>query len=54
MMRPGAERQVKTELLLDAVAKAEGIEATDEDKDEFYKQPRRGLRRRGREYQEDD
>lgn len=37
MMRPGAERQVKTELLLDAVARAEGIEATDEDKEEFYK-----------------
>ena len=37
MMRPGAERQVKTELMLDAVAKAEGIEATDEDKEEFYK-----------------
>ena len=37
MMRPGAERQVKTELLLDAVAKAEGLEATDEDKDAFYK-----------------
>ena len=37
MMRPGAERQVKADLLLDAVAKAENIEATDEDKEEFYK-----------------
>ncbi len=36
MMRPSAEQQVKAELLLDAVAKAEGIEATDEDKESFY------------------
>ena len=37
MMRPGAERQVKADLLLDAIVKAENIEATDEDKEEFYK-----------------
>ena len=36
MMRPSSERQVKTDLLLDAIAKAEGIEATEEDKKEFY------------------
>ena len=29
--------RVKADLLLDAVAKAENIEATDEDKEEFYK-----------------
>ena len=37
MMRPVAERQVKADLLFDAVAEAEGLEATDEDKEEFYK-----------------
>lgn len=37
MMRPSAEQQVKADLLLDAVAKEENIEATDEDKEEFYK-----------------
>ena len=37
MMRPVAERQVKADLLFDAVAKAEGLEATDEDREEFYK-----------------
>ena len=36
MMRLSSERQVKTDLLLDAIAKAEGIEATEEDKKEFY------------------
>ena len=36
MMRPTSEQQVKADLLLDAVAKAEGIEAGDEDKKEFY------------------
>ena len=36
MMRPAAENQVKAELLMDAVAEAEGIEATEEDKKEFY------------------
>ena len=36
MMRTSSERQVKTDLLLDAIAKAEGIEATEEDKKEFY------------------
>ena len=36
MMRPAAENQVKADLLLDAVVKAESIEATDEDKKEFY------------------
>ena len=38
MMRPAATRQVQADLLLDAVIKAEGLEATDEDKAEFYKQ----------------
>ena len=38
MMRPTATRQVQADLLLDAVIKAEGLEATDEDKAEFYKQ----------------
>ena len=37
MMRPVAERQVKADLLFDAVAEAEGLEATDEDREEFYK-----------------
>ena len=37
IMRPSAEQQVKADLLLDAVAKEENIEATDEDKEEFYK-----------------
>ena len=32
-MKPNAEREVRTELVLKAVAKAEGIEATDEDID---------------------
>ena len=50
MMRPGAERQVKTELLLDAVAKAEGLEATDEDKDAFYKRLAEDYGDEGREY----
>ena len=36
MMRPAAERQVQADLLLEAVAKAENIEATKEDKNEFY------------------
>ena len=36
MMRPAAERQVQADLLLEAVAKAENIEATEEDKNEFY------------------
>lgn len=37
MMRPGAIRQVQADLLLDAVVKAEGLEATDEEKADFYK-----------------
>ena len=36
MMHPAAERQVQADLLLEAVAKAENIEATEEDKNEFY------------------
>jgi trigger factor len=32
-MKPNAEREVRTELVLKAVAKAEGIEATEEDMD---------------------
>ncbi len=38
MMRPAAIRQVQADLLLDAIVKAEGLEASQEDKDEFYKQ----------------
>lgn len=38
MMRPGAERQVQADLLLDAIVKAEDLHATDEDKEKFYKQ----------------
>ena len=38
MMRPGAERQVQADLLLDAVVKAEDLHASDEDKEKFYKQ----------------
>lgn len=38
MMRPGAERQVQADLLLDAVVKAEDLHTTDEDKEKFYKQ----------------
>ena len=37
MMRPGALRQVQADLLLDAVVKAEGLEATEEEKADFYK-----------------
>jgi len=36
-IRPAAEYQVKQELLLEAVAKAEGIEITDEDLEEYIK-----------------
>jgi len=35
--RPQAERQVKTRLALEYVAKTEGLEATDEDVEEEYK-----------------
>ena len=38
MMRPAAMRQVQADLLLDAIVKAENLEASQEDKDEFYKQ----------------
>ena len=37
MMRPNAEKQAQADLLLDAIIKAEGIEVSQEDKDEFYK-----------------
>lgn len=37
MVRPGALKQVMADLLMDAVAKAEGIEVTQEDKDAFFK-----------------
>ncbi len=37
MMRPAATRQVQADLLLDAIVKAEGLEATEDDKAEFYK-----------------
>ena len=36
-IRPAAEAQVKTELLLEAVAKAEEIEPSEEDLEEYYK-----------------
>ena len=36
-IRPGAENQVKTSLLLEAVAKAEGLEVSDEEAEEEYK-----------------
>ena len=38
MMRPTAMRQVQADLLLDAIAKAEDLKASDEDKAEVYKQ----------------
>lgn len=38
MMRPTSIRQVQADLLLDAIVKAENIEASDEDKEEVYKQ----------------
>lgn len=38
MMRPGAERQVQADLLLDAIVKVENLQATDEEKENFYKQ----------------
>jgi len=37
-IRPSAEMQVKAELLLDAVAKAENLEVTDEEAEEYIKQ----------------
>ena len=37
MMRPAATRQVQADLLLDAIVKAEGLEATEEEKADFYK-----------------
>ena len=38
MMRPTSIRQVQADLLLDAIVKAENIVASDEDKEEVYKQ----------------
>ena len=35
-IRPAAEAQVKTELLLEAVAKAEGVEPTEEEIEAYY------------------
>jgi trigger factor len=37
MMRPNAQRQVRQDLVLDAVAKAEELTPAQEDKDEFFK-----------------
>ena len=37
MLRPGAEFQVKNDLLIDAIVKAENIEVTDEDVEEYLK-----------------
>lgn len=42
-IRPAAEMQVKTELLLDAVAKAEGLEPTDDEKDAYAKKMADGI-----------
>lgn len=37
IVRPNAEKQARSEILLDEVAKAENIEISQEDKDDFYK-----------------
>jgi trigger factor len=37
MLRPGAEFQVKNDLLIDAIVKAENIEVTDDDVEEYLK-----------------
>ncbi len=42
-IRPAAEAQVKTELLLEAVAKAEGLEPTDEELEAFYQKTAEGV-----------
>ncbi len=42
-IRPGAEFQVKTELLLDAVVKAEDIQVSDEEAEEYLKKVAEGI-----------
>ena len=42
-IRPAAEAQVKTELLLEAVAKAEGIEPTEEELNAYYEKTAEGV-----------
>ena len=42
-IRPAAEAQVKTELLLEAVAKAEGLEPTEEELDAYYQKTAEGV-----------
>ena len=42
-IRPAAEAQVKTELLLEAVAKAEGIEPSEEDLEAYYQKTAEGV-----------
>ena len=42
-IRPAAEAQVKTELLLEAVAKAEGLEPTEEELEAYYQKTAEGL-----------
>ena len=43
-IRPAAEAQVKTELLLEAVAKAENLEPTDEELEAYYQKTAEGVR----------
>jgi len=42
-IRPAAEAQVKTELLLEAVAKAEGLEPTEEELEAYYQKTAEGV-----------
>ena len=42
-IRPSAEMQVKTELLLEAVVKAENMEVTQEDTEEYMKKVAEGI-----------
>ena len=42
-IRPAAEAQVKTELLLEAVAKAENLEPTDEELEAYYQKTAEGV-----------
>ncbi|MEI3102270.1 MAG: hypothetical protein V8T45_11260 [Oscillospiraceae bacterium] len=42
-IRPSAEIQVKTELLLEAVVKAENMEVTEEDTEEYMKKVAEGI-----------
>ena len=42
-IRPAAEAQVKTELLLEAVAKAENLEPTEEELEAYYQKTAEGV-----------